>query len=80
MPLPIAPVASNSTASAPLRPSKEAQKGPKPTEVANTPRRLSQQQRLLDAAFGAFLSNVKKSSVADPLPLQHVSSTDIRAR
>ncbi|WP_313461635.1 hypothetical protein [Stenotrophomonas sp.] len=80
MPLPIAPVTSNSTVASSLPSREKTQNGPKPTEVANTPRRPSQQQRLLDAAFGAFLSNVKKSSAADPLPLKHIGSTDIRAR
>jgi len=80
MAAPIAPSRLNSTVPSSLPSLEKTQNGPKPTEVANTPRRPSQQQRLLDAAFGAFLSNVKKSSATDPLPLQHVCSTDTRAR
>jgi len=80
MAAPIAPSRLTSTVSSSLPPRKELLNGPKPTEVANTQRRLSQQQRLLDAAFGTFLSKVKKSSAAEPLPLQHVCSTDTRAR
>jgi len=79
MPLPITPVASNSTASASLGPSKEAQKGLKPTGVANVPRKISQQQRLLNESFRRFRENVENSSV-EPLPLKNICSTVVRAR
>ncbi|WNH50949.1 hypothetical protein [Stenotrophomonas oahuensis] len=84
MTAPIASVSPKSTAPASLGRSEKSQNGVKPTKVSNeSPVKVphqSQQQRLLNEAFGAFLSNVKKASAVDSLPLQHVCSTDNRLR